>query len=253
MTEDTVPLKTIVRAFDVLDILERKREAGPTEVARELGVTRSTAHDYLVTLEETGYVVNDEGSYRIGYRFLGRGNRLKYRTRLFSTARVVVEKLSAETDERAQLGVEESGDWILLHHESDVTSVNMGDYPGLRTPLHTHAAGKVLLTHLPDDRVEEILTTGELEGVTEHTVTDAAELRSELDRIAKDGYAVDWNEQVIGIGFVACPLVVREELVGSVSVGCPTGRLQDREYRDALIRHVKTAADEIVVNYRYKE
>jgi DNA-binding IclR family transcriptional regulator len=251
VSSDTVPLQTVARASEVLDLLEHEREAGPAKIAALMNVNRSTAHDYLVSLASTGYVVKEDGKYRISYRFLQRGSRLKHCNRFFNSSDIVLQKLSEESEELAQLGKEESGEWVMLHEEGDVTSVQMGTYPGFRTPIHSHAAGKVLLANLPESRVDELLDVDELEQVTEHTVTDTAELRAELEQIRADGYAIDHQQQVVGIGFVACPVVADSELLGSVSVACPTGRLQQDDYRANLIQDVRAAAEEISVNYRF--
>ncbi|MBB6646740.1 IclR family transcriptional regulator [Halobellus ruber] len=251
MTPDSVPLQTVARAFEVLELLEREGEAGPARIATLMDVTRSTAHDYLVSLASTGFVVKDEGKYRIGYRFLERGSRLKHRSRFFNSADIVVRKLSADSGELAQLGCAESADWVMLHESGDVTSVQTRTYPGFRTPIHSHAAGKVLLANFPAERIDELLDVDELEAVTEHTITDPDALRPELETIREQGHAVDHEEQVIGIGFVACPVLEDGELLGSVSVACPTGRLRQDSYREDLIKTVQAAAEEISVNYRY--
>lgn len=251
MTSETAPLQTVARAFEVLDLLEREEAAGPARIAALMDVTRSTAHDYLTSLESTGYVVTDDGEYRISYRFLERGSRLKHRSRFFNSSDIVVRKLSVESGELAQLGCAESGEWVLLHESGDVTSVRTRTYPGFRTPIHTHAAGKVLLANLPAERAADLLDADELDAVTEHTVTDPEVLRAELETIRDRGYAVDHEEQVIGIGFVACPVLDGDELLGSVSVACPTGRLHRSGYREDLIHDVRAAAEEISVNYRY--
>ena len=111
MNADTVPLQTVARAFEVLDLLERENEAGPARIASLMNVNRSTAHDYLVSLESTGYVVKSDGKYRISYRFLQRGSRLKYRNQFFHSSEIVLAKLSEQSGELAQLGQEEGGEW----------------------------------------------------------------------------------------------------------------------------------------------
>jgi DNA-binding IclR family transcriptional regulator len=251
MSGKTTPLKTVVRAFEVIEVLERERSAGPSTVAAELEVSRATAHDYLTTLESTGYVINDGGSYRIGYRFLGLGSRLKYRSVLFNAARAPLRKLSEETGDLCQVGVEEDGEWVLLHNDGDTSTVDMGTYPGLRFSIHTQAAGKVILAHLPDERVDQIIERHGLEPMTERTITDPEELRAELDRIEDNGYAVDSDQQDVGVSIIAAPVLVKGAIVGSVSIGCPTGRLQSDEYRRTRIRSVVVAADEVSLNYRY--
>ncbi|MFC6825017.1 IclR family transcriptional regulator [Halopelagius fulvigenes] len=146
------PLKTVSRAFEVLRILDEREGARPSEVASELGVTRATAHDYLVSLAEVGYVSRDEGLYEVGYRFLQLGNRKKYRSRLFYASIRSAVDLYRETGELVQIGVEEQGEWVLLHAETDRGRVGPSPYSGFRTPLHTHAAGKVILAGFSEER-----------------------------------------------------------------------------------------------------
>lgn len=251
MPGDTTPLKTVMRAFEVIEALEREHSAGPSRIAEEIGVSRATAHDYLTTLEATGYVVNEGGSYRIGYRFLGLGSRRKYRSPLFNAARAPLRKLSEETGDLCQVGIEEDGEWVLLHNDGDTSTVDMGTYPGLRFAIHTQAAGKVMLAYMPGERVEEIIERHGLDPVTEHTITDPDELRDELHRIAEDGYAVDSDQQDVGVSIIAAPILVTGEILGTISIACPTGRLQNDEYRRARTRAVVETADEVSLNYRY--
>lgn len=240
------PLQTVARAFEVLDLLEREEAAGSARIAALMDVTRSTVNDYLTSLESTGYVVKRDGECRISYRFLERGTRLKHRNRFFNSSDSVVRKLSVESGELAQLGCAESGEWVLFHESGDVTSVRTRTYPGFRPPIHTHAAGKVLLANLPAERAADLLDADELD-----TVTDPEVLRAELETIHDRGHAVDHEERVVGIGFVACPVLEDDELLGSVSVACPTGRLHRDGYREDLIQNVRAAAEEISVNYWY--
>lgn len=251
MGSQTTPLKTVLRALEVLELLEREREAGPADVAASLDVSRATAHDYLTTLEAAGYLVNHDGRYRIGYRLLGLGSRVKYRDPFFNAARAPLRKLSADTGELSHIGIEEDGEWVLLHHEGDVSTVDMGTYPGLRFPLHAQAAGKVIYAHLPDDRIEELLRTQGLEAITDHTITDVDAFRDELDSIVENGYAAETDQLVLGVGLIAAPILVDNEPIGSISIATPSGRFQNKDYRERIVRRVTEAADEISINYRY--
>ncbi|SDY31379.1 IclR family transcriptional regulator [Halobellus clavatus] len=250
MEKQDAPLTTVTQAFDILDFIEEEGVVGPSAVAKEFDVSRSTAHEYLASLKVTGFVVGKKGSYEIGYRFLKRGSLKKYRNKFYHSSKVVLQKLASETGELAHIGVEEDGEWVLLHDEGSITSVELGTYPGFRVPLHTQAAGKALLAAMPEPQVEEILD-GNLKKMTEKTITDVDQIYSELNQISTDGYAVDWNEQVLGVGFVGCAVNCDDELLGSLCVSCPTGRLKEENYRQSLVQQVQAAADEIALNCRY--
>lgn len=243
-------LKSIDRAFDIVHLLWRLDGATPTTVADHLDVSVSTAHDYLQSLAATGYVTNDEGEYALGYAFLAMGSRLQRRNRLFHVARPELRELADDTGELANVGIAEGDDWVLLHNEVGSRGLELGDYPGLRTAFHTHAAGKVVLAHFPEERRDELLA-GDLEAVTAETTTDPDALREELATIREEGVAIDRDGQVVGIGVVAAPLLADEEILGSLAVVCPSGRLADEADRERLRRTVREAADTVMINYRY--
>lgn len=126
MERTSAPLQTVVRAFEIIELLWEGNITGPSDLARQMDMPRSTAHDYLRTLESTGYVVRRDGQYNVGYRFLAMGSRLKHRNRLFHIAKPVLEQISSETGELATVSVEERGRWVVLHNESGSQSLNLG-------------------------------------------------------------------------------------------------------------------------------
>lgn len=256
-------LTTVRRAFEVLDLLWETDGITPNRLAEEMDLPLSTAHSYLHTLAETDCVDRVDGLYEPGYRFFTMGNQLKYRKTLFHEAKPVLQRIANETDETAVLHVEYRDELMILHFEEGSRSVGGGIYPGIVAPLHTQAGGKVILAHLSRDRVRRIAETEGLERITKRTITDLTTLRSELEAIRERGYGVDWDQQIIGVGMVAAPLLINNEetstvrgtdvdVLGSVGVISPTGRLRDEDYRSELINYTREAADTIVVNYQYE-
>lgn len=251
MVSDSTPLQTVQRAFEILHLLRDRGELSVTAIAAELSIPKSTIHDYLRTLRAMGYVVNDAGTYRLGFRFLELGGQTKYRNRLFHVARPELERLVAETEEVVSLNVEERGEFVVVDAEFGESSLRLGVYPGLRIPLHTHAAGKVILAHVTQERVRAIIDDQGLEARTEHSITDSDELTTELETIRERGYAVDWDEQIVGMGVVAAPIIADDEVIGSIGVVCPTDRLRDEGYRTQLVDEVQKSANIVAVNYQY--
>ena len=251
MASDSPPLRTVRRAFEILHLLRDRGELGVTEVAAALSMPKSTAHDYLRTLRTMGYVVNDAGTYRLGFGLLELGGQAKYRNRLFQVARPELERLAVETEEVVSLNIEEYGEFVVLHTEFGENSLRLGVYPGLRTPIHTHAAGKVMLAGFDRDRIDQIADRHGLRPRTEHTTTDRDELDAELDSIAEQGYGVDWDEQVVGMGVAAAQIVVGERVIGSIGVVCPSDKLHDAAYRAELVAAIQQSANVVSVNYQY--
>jgi len=251
MAQGSAPLRTVERAFEVIDVLRRVDGAGPAELAERMDLPKSTAHDYLRTLEETGYVVREDGHYRVGYKLLSVGGYLRNQSRFFHSARPELRRLADETGELPNIAVEENGECVVLHAVKGEQSLDLGIYPGLRTPMHSHATGKVLLANLPADRIEALLAMERLEPVTGETITDPETLRAEFDRIREVGHAVDWDEQVVGMGTISVPIIVDNDLVGALSLSGPTGRIQNEDYRADLVQGLREAANTITVSYKY--
>lgn len=244
-------LKTVLTTMEVLEILEREDGIGPSALADRLGVTRPTAYGYLSTLTEAGYARNENGTYYISYRILGLGSRLKYRNRFFRASEVPLRKLVSDVGNPVYIGVEESGEWVILHRDGDITSIDIRTYPGLRLPLHTHAAGKVVLADMEPERRDEVIDSRGLDRLTEKTVTDRAALEAELAQIEAQGYAVSWDQQAIGVGTVARPVVDDDEFLGTISIATLTATLQDEENRAFFLKRLKEAGEEVVLNYRH--
>lgn len=260
--KSTSTLKTVKRAFEVLDSLWDNDGLTPKQLATDMDIPLSTAHSYLHTLAETGYIDRDNGMYRPGYKFFTKGNQLKNRNTLYHKSKPELQRISDETGEMAIVHVEYRGKMMLLHLEEGKQAFDVGVFPGIIAPLHTQAGGKVILAHFSSDRVRDIVETRGLKPVTEHTITDFDTLVAELEAVRENGVCADWNQQVIGMGMVAAPLLINDEessnvrgadvdVLGSVAISCPTGRLRNDDYRSNLISSVQEAADTIVVNYQY--
>lgn len=251
MEESSRPLTTVSRAFEILDTLGKLDGAGPSELAEQLNLPASTVYDYLRSLNETEFVTRNDGEYRLTYAFLTVGGRMKYRTRLFQVAKPEMERLAADTGELVGLTVEDDGKGLVLHQVGGEQALSLGTYPGAVPPLHTNAAGKIILAHLTEDKREELIHEVELSERTDRTITDPDELEDELSRIREDGHAVDWNQQVVGMGMAAAPIFVDDEVLGVITVVGPTERFKDESYREETLRKLHETVDSVKINYQY--
>ncbi|ELY50444.1 IclR family transcriptional regulator [Natronolimnohabitans innermongolicus] len=244
-------MKSVQRAFDVIDVLWKLDGAGPTEIANEMDIPRSTAHVYLQTLESTGYVVSTAGTYKLSHAFLSMGSRIQQRNQIYQVSRRAIPDLAEETGEVVTLVIEEAGEAVFLQRESGEKAIELGLYAGLTLPLYSHAAGKTILSQLPSKRVDEIIDTRGLEPVTTETITDRERLREELETIRSDGYAVDWDQQIEGMGTIAVPIVVDDTVEGSIGIACPTERVKNESYRMELVNKLRETNETITIKYRY--
>ncbi|WP_254861558.1 IclR family transcriptional regulator [Halovivax gelatinilyticus] len=248
----TAPLKTVENAFAVVDALRRLEGAGVTELADELGMSKSTVHDHLTTLRAHHYVVKTGDGYDLGLGFFEIGEYARTQRKIYEIARPEVTNLADETGEVANLMVEEHGRGVYLFRAHGENAVTLDTHTGKRRYLHNTALGKSILAHLPDERVHEILDRHGLPRETKHTITDRDRLFDELAAIRERGIAYCGQERVEGLQCVAAPILSTDDRVlGAISVAGPTTRITGERFKTEIPELVTQAANVIEINVTY--
>jgi len=250
-TRADVPVKATRVSFDVVETLQELDGAGVTEVAEHLGLPRSTAHDHLRTLEELELVVNEDGTYRAGTRFLEFGGYVRRGMKVFEVAKPELKKLAEQTGEHTNLMVEEHGRGVFLYKTEGENAVKLDTYNGYRVPLQTTALGKAIMAHMPEERVRDILERHGMPAVTDRTVTDEDVLFEQLEEVRERGYAVDVEERVLGMRCIAAPILNDSEVLGAISVSGPKNRMQGDRFEEEIPSQVLRTANVIEVNLTY--
>lgn len=246
------PVKSVETTFEVLDALKNLDGAGVTELARHLGIPKSTVHNYLSTLEQEEYVVNRDGVYEVGLRFLELGSYARHREKLFEVAKPEVDRLAAETGELANILVEEHGRGSYLYRARGDEAVQVKAHVGTRVPLHTTALGKAILAHMATERVDAVVDRHGLGGGTGQSVSSRAELEQELADVRERGVAFDDEERLEGLRCVAAPVLDHDnEVTGAISVSGPTNRFRGDRFREELPQRVLEVANVIELNVTY--
>ncbi|QRV14070.1 IclR family transcriptional regulator [Haloterrigena salifodinae] len=243
------PVETVETAFDIVDVLKRDDGAGITDIADELGLAKSTVHRHVKTLESRGLLVREGDVYRISTWFLDYGIHVRNRHRLYDVARPKVDELAAETNEKVWCVIEERGMGVHIYGAEGRHSVKTHARIGQRTYLHQFAAGKAILAHLPDDRIESILEDYGLAAQTDQTITERDTLYDQLATIRDRGYAFNREESVIGVHAVGAP--IRNEsgtAIGAISVAGPANRLRDNLMTEELPSLLLGATNEVEIN-----
>jgi len=250
--DHTDGIKSVGRTFRIIEALKRLDGATLTELCEEMDMSRSTVHRYLASIEECGYLSREGDEYHLGLRFHHLGEYVYTRERAYRIARPKIEKLAAETGERAQFWAEEHGDVYYIHMETGEEEVNTGSRLRGPLPIHATAAGKSILSRLPAGRVDDILATHEFEALTEHTITDEEVYREELERVRERGHGFNDQEYVEGLRTVGVPVLHPDGAVlGAVTVSGPVYRLSDERFREELPEILKSVANEIRLNLSY--
>lgn len=219
-------IQTLIRGFEIVDTLREHDSLTLTEVSEFLDIPTSTAHVYLKTLEQEGFVVRDDRRYYISLKFLEYGGHARQRIEMYNAAKQVLTEVAIQTGERAGLGVEENGKRVLIGVEDGADAVSDNIPIGEFTEMHWTGLGKCLLAHLPENRRNTIIENSNLPRATTHTITEPDELRSELANIRRQGYAVEDEERREGIRGADVPILTPNgNLLGAIGISGPVNRL----------------------------
>jgi DNA-binding IclR family transcriptional regulator len=252
MTRDN-QIASVTKAFRVLQLLEEEDGLGVSELATELGTSKSTAHRYLKTLLAAEYVVNDDGVYRVGLRCLSHGIRARSRYEGYQLVRDKVEDLAQETGERVNFVVAEHGNAVCLSQALGERGVRLELSVGDRVPLHVISPGKAILATWDDERVDHYIAECGLTGTTENTIADAAALWEDIERIRERGFSQSRQEYVGELNGVAAVIDGADGgVLGAIGISGPTHRMQDERFNEQLPELLMGTVREITLNLQYR-
>lgn len=237
-------MKTVARTFEIIDTLRKLNGAGVTELSEELDIPNSTIHDYLQALTEQEFLAQRNGQYEVTLKFLDYGGAVRRELDIYPAGWPEVQELALETGEHANLMIEEFGRGRYIYIAEGEDSAKLDTYTGMEINLHTTALGKAILSHLPEERAQEIADTRGLSARTPNTIVEKENLFEELQEIRDRGYATDKEERAIGVRSIAAPIKGQQgEVYGSVGVSGPTSRFQGERFESELPTIVQRAAN----------
>jgi DNA-binding IclR family transcriptional regulator len=233
--------RALVPAVDTAcRVLETLRDSadplGVSELARRLGMGKSTVHGLLTTLDALGMIdaVNGGRRYRIGRGLQALASRSAGGIDLRGLARSRLEALAASSGQTAFLGLPARDTVTILDMVHGPPAMSVSAPAGSSIPLLAGAVGKAVLAAWPEARREAYLAGRTLPRFTGRTLIDPQRYRAAVRRAAERGFAVDVDEYVDGIRAAAAAIVGRG--------GEPAGVL----WVAGFARHIDDAAlDEI--------
>jgi IclR family pca regulon transcriptional regulator len=231
----------VIRAFD-----RSHPELSLSEVAAATGVTRAAARRFLLTLAELGYVRSDGRFFSLSPRVLELGYAYLSSLSLPEVAEPHLERLVAEVNESSSMSVLDAFDVVYVARVPTSRIMTVAINVGTRFPAYATSMGRVLLAGLPDDELEAYLKNIRLDRLTARTVSTAAALRTELQRVRAQGWAMVDQELGEGLRAVAAPIRDRAgRVVAAVNVSAHASRTTLERIRRDLVPPLVAAAARI--------
>ncbi len=244
---ETGPSKSLQKALRILIYMgEQAPEAGVTQLASELGLTKATVHRLLNTMERFELIEkNAEGErYRLGLKLHQLGNKAVESRTLRSEAHRLLLEMSRRSRETVSLSLPTPGGVICLDRfDSPHTIITVRTPVGAMFPAHCTASGKAVLAYMTEDEIREIVKKRGLQAYTPFTITDLPDLKENLRLIRQRGYAVDHQELERGLSGVAAPVLgAHERVIAGVGIAGPTLRFRGKELAEKVSLVTEIAA-----------
>lgn len=242
MTEPAAE-ERLVGADRVLAVLVQLAEhpTGVTldEMAHSINAPKPTAHRALATLRRAGLAEQvSRGLYVLGDEFFRLAFRNYSQRPEAELIRPALEALVARFGETVHYAVLDGADVVYRAKlDPPAGSIRLTSVVGGRNPAQYTAVGKLLLSHRVHSAEElaDALGASTFPGRTPSSFTDTASLWEELQRTRDRGYAIDDQENELGVNCIAVPVQLDPALppTGAVSVSALAFRLPLAE----LIEH----------------
>jgi DNA-binding IclR family transcriptional regulator len=238
---------SVKKAIKILQtIADSSGGLGVSELAKRLGMGKSTVHGITSGLEELGVLVRDpiHKKFDLGYTLLELSRKAYTRIQLRDAARIPMGRLLEKVGETVFLGIM-NGDHVTIldvaesHHEMKLTSP-----PGARLPLLVAATGKVFLAGLDEERAKEIVHRMGLVKYTAKSVVDPKKFLKGVEEAKKKGYAIDDEEYILGVRAIAATIQTYSFPPAAIWLAGFASALSD-EKMEKMISEIRKTAQEI--------
>ena len=231
----------LLRAFDGNDV-----EIGVSDLAKRLGIAKSTAHRLTSTLVSEGLLGPraQTGRYRLGIGLFTLGSMVRLQFDLWSGARSLLTDLRKATGENVRLALRDAENIVFLHDFESPQMVRLRSSTGQIKPAFCTAEGQCLIAHLGESELANLLAIPRQQR-TPQTLIDETAIRDRLEMVRQNGYAVEDEESEEGTRCIAAPVRQADGgIVASIGLAGPRLRMKKRLF-PSLIPQVTSVANQI--------
>ena len=215
-------VNTITRTFLAIEFMAEHNDwISLRAMARELEINEASMFRVLNALKNLGYVRQHPQSseYQLTLKITGISAQLLGNVRLREIAHPFLKNLTSETNETTHLAIMDGNEFVYIDKADNFQAMQMRSRIGQRGLLHCTAAGKALVAFYPEEDRPKLLDSLDLQSLTKHTITDLDDFKEQLVEVRRDGYALDNEENEIGIRCIGAPIFDHTGVVaGALSI-----------------------------------
>lgn len=210
------PSASVERALAILEaVAHRAGGLNNAEISRKLGIPKSSASYILRTLERHGYLrrEHESGKYRVGLKVLSLSRDILTGLDIRGVALPAMRELVRRCNLTCHLAILDGAEAVYIEKVESEDFIQMHTWIGRRIEVHTTGIGKALVAYMPEKAIEAIVQHHGLKKITPRTITSSARFLKELEKVRKLGYALDDEENSLGVRCVAAPIFNEEAVV----------------------------------------
>lgn len=247
----TSNVTSVERAISILELLDGSRRGmSVSEISRKLRLPKSSTHAIILTLARKDYLVrhHSDRRYTLALKVYNLGRETLHGLELSETALEPMKWLVKRTHLTSHLAVLEKNQAVYIQKVTGPGLVLFDTFIGKRTNLHCTAVGKVLLAYSHALASDQFFSKSTLAKHTARTITTVTALRKALDKVRSDGYAMEDQEEEIGVRCLAVPVFNQGEFLAALSITGIVSQLP-LENVDTLVASAKKAAGRMFGQY----
>lgn len=239
---------SVVRAMNILECLAHSRGGATiSEISRNQKLPKSSTYVVLKSLEQEGYLQRNvhSGRYYFGPKFVTLSRYVVGNMYLRELARPILGRLMQQTGLSVHLAVLVGDEAVVIDRLEPPGSSAGADWVGRRLDINCTGVGKALAAFLSDEQFKEVIGTKRFARHNENTIVTIDGLQREFARVREQGYALDDEEDEIGVCCIGVPVFDEyKRVLAAISLAGTVLQLSfDRFY--ALTKALKQASVEI--------
>jgi DNA-binding IclR family transcriptional regulator len=201
------PSTSVARAAAILDAVGM-RASGMTnaELSRTLQIPKSSASYILRALERSGYLRKERTKYKIGLKLLNLRHSALASLDVREIAHPHLRALVEATGQTGHVAILDGGEAVYVEKADAPSFIKMDTWIGRRMDIHSTSVGKAIAAYLPEEQLRAIVAEHPLRRHTEFTITTFTGFVAELQKVRRNGYALDDEENTLGLRCIAAPI-----------------------------------------------
>jgi DNA-binding IclR family transcriptional regulator len=224
---------TLIKGLQIVELLAHHNQPlNLTQIAQELGLVKSNVHRLLQALTELQYVIRDNasGGYNASIKLWELGSAVLSKLDLRRHAERGMEALMEQTNETVHLSILDHYEVVYVHKVESLNPIRAYTQIGGRSPVYCVATGKALIAFQSNEHIKRV--AGHLRSQTPSTITNPARFMLEIDKIRRNGYAINQGEWREGVYGVAAPIFDSTgHAIAAIGLSGPASRFKPQKIK----------------------